>query len=76
MRVQFPILGLVSGSPSSAQPLQTSPSLQNVRPYDIEEEKIRGGQRAGTVLAYTTQIAGDYPILEMVAVISTYIEPA
>jgi len=76
MRIQFPVLGLVDGAPSSAQPMQTSPSLQNVRPYDISDEKIRGGQRSGTALAYTTRIVGDYPVLYMTQVTSTYIEPA
>ena len=76
MRIQFPLLGLVDGSPSSAQPMQTSPSLQNSRPYDISDEKIRGGQRAGTALAYTTRIVGDYPVIAMTQVTSTYIEPA
>lgn len=75
MRVQFPIRGLVEGTAAAEQPLETSFSLQNVRAYDVTDERIRGGQRAGTALAYSTQVVGSFPILKMAAVVTTYIEP-
>ena len=75
MRVQFPILGLAEGVATVEQKLLTSFSLQNCRPYDVTDSRLRGGQRPGTVLAYTTQIAGDFPIISMVEITTTYITP-
>ena len=74
MKVPFPVLGLHEGLPAAEQPIQTSFSLQNVRPYDVSDERVRGGQRPGTKLAYSTQIAGDFPVIAMVQITSTYIE--
>ena len=76
MRIPFPVLGLHEGLPTTEQPVRTSFSLQNVRPFDVSDERVRGGQRPGTTLAYTTRIVGDYPVIAMAQVISTYIEPA
>jgi hypothetical protein len=75
MKVPFPINGLVDGAASSEQPLQTSFSLNNVRAFDITKEKIRGGQRAGTTLAYDTQIGTDTPVLFMTSIITTFVKP-
>ena len=75
MRIPFPIDGLAEGTAVVEQPLRSSFSLQNVRAFDVSDERIRGGQRPGSVLAYTTQIVGDFPIIAMVEIISTYIEP-
>ncbi len=75
MRVPFPDQGKNDGLPSQDQPVHTSFSLQNVRPFDITSERIRGGQRPGTVLAYTTRIVGDFPIIAMAEIVTTYIEP-
>ena len=74
-RVPFPRQGLDTSLPGGDQPVGTSPSLQNVRAFDIDKEKM-GGQRPGQVLAYTTRIVGDYPILRMVPIVTTYITPA
>ena len=76
MRVPFPRFGLHTGAALAEQPLGTSFSLSNVRLFDTSDERDRGGQRAGTALAYTTQVVGDYPILHMCSVTSTYIQPA
>lgn len=75
MRIPFPSSGLHSGLPSQDQPVRTSFSLQNVRPFDTGDERIRGGQRPGTALAYTTQVGGSHPIIGMVQLITTYITP-
>ncbi len=75
MRVPFPILGLHEGLPTTEQPMRTSFSIQNCRPFDISDERVRGGQRPGTALAYSTRIVGDFPIIRMVEIVSTYIEP-
>ena len=80
MRIPFPIEGLVEGAPSSSQKIRTAFFMQNVRPFDVTEEKIRGGQRPGTTKAYSTQVglvgATAHPVLAMCAVTSTYIPPA
>ncbi len=75
MRIGFPDQGLNEGLPSQDQPVRTSFNLQNVRPYDITSERIRGGQRPGTALAYTNQIVGDFPIINMVSIVTTYLTP-
>ena len=76
MELPFPFAGLHEGLAAEKQPPATSPKLQNVRPYDIEEGRARGGQRPGFVKAYTTQIGGEYPVLLIGAITTTYIEPA
>lgn len=74
MRILFPIDGLNEGVAMTDQPPTTSPALQNVRPYDIEER--RGGQRRGLEKAYTTQVGGDHPVIGIITVATTYIEPS
>ena len=76
MRVPFPILGLHEGLPTTEQPVRTSFSLSNVRPFDVSDERVRGGQRPGTALAYTTRVVGDYPVIHLTSIVSTYITPA
>jgi len=76
MRIPFPSEGLNEGLPAQDQPVGTSFSLNNVRPFDISDERVRGGQRPGTSLAFSTRIVGDYPIIKMVQIVCTYIEPA
>ncbi|GAG53337.1 unnamed protein product [marine sediment metagenome] len=73
MKIPFPISGLSAGSPSVEQPLTTSFSLQNVRAFDVEAERIRGGQRAGTALAYDTQVVGSHPVIDITSIVTTYI---
>ena len=73
--LQFPIHGLHEGLSTEKQPLTTSPSLQNVRPVDVEEERTRGGQRPGLVKAYSTQVGGARPVLVITSIATTYIEP-
>ncbi len=54
----------------------TTPHAKNVRAFDVTEERGRGGQRPGFVKAYTTQIGGTNPVLKIVTIATTYIEPA
>ena len=42
-----PVKGLHEGGPVSVQPQYTSPDLQNVRVYDVTENRARVGQRPG-----------------------------
>lgn len=75
MKIPAPVLGLHRGLPAAEQPQATSFDLVNVRPYDIMSERIRLGQRPGLTKAYTTQVGGDHPVLYLVSVTTTYIEP-
>ena len=76
MELPFPSAGLHEGMAAEKQPPTTSPQLKNVRPYDVEDERSRGGQRPGFVKAYDTQIGGEYPVLAIGFVTTTYITPA
>lgn len=75
MELPFPIHGLHRGLSTEKQPPTTSPHLQNVRPIDVEEERVRGGQRPGLTKAYSTQIGGARPVLLITSIAVTYIEP-
>ena len=44
---RFPYDGLAKGGPTSDEPLYTSPSMNNVRPFDALDNRMRGGQRPG-----------------------------
>jgi hypothetical protein len=67
MQVGFPVLGKHVGFPSGKQPLGTSPSMKNVRPYDVLEQRARGGQRpALDKWGAGTQIGGaNQPVVAM-----------
>ncbi len=76
MEIQFPFQGLHQGLAAEKQPPMTTPHAKNVRAFDVTEERGRGGQRPGFVKAYTTQIGGENPVLKIVTIATTYIEPA
>lgn len=76
MELPFPFSGLHEGLAAEKQPPATSQQLSNVRPFDVEEGRARGGQRPGLEKAYTTQIGGEYPVLHISIISTTYIEPA
>lgn len=69
-------MGLHEGMAAEKQPPITTSYAKNVRSFDVDKERGRGGQRPGFVIAYTTQIGGEYPVLKMCSIITTYIEPA
>lgn len=69
MELLFPIKGKHVGFPTGKQPQNTSPDLNNVRPYDTLDNRIRGGQRPGLSQKYTDQISEiAYPIVAMCSV--------
>lgn len=45
--VKFPLKGLNTATGYEAQPEGTSPSLLNVRAFDVAQERARGGSRSG-----------------------------
>lgn len=75
MEVKFPIKGWNEGAALEGQPPLTSPSLRNVRPFDVEEERIRGGQRPGLSKASADRIVGNNPVVFLTQMAITYIEP-
>jgi len=58
MELQFPIMGLDRGWSNYNQPAQTSPRINNVRPYDVINKRARGGQRPALRKLYTQQVGG------------------
>ena len=70
-KVQLPIRGVSKGLPQEAQPPATSGDMNNVRPRDVLENKIRIGQRPALIKAYTQQIGGESePVVELLEVVT------
>lgn len=44
-KVYFPIRGVNTGMVTDKQPPMTAPAMQNVRPFDTQDGRARGGQR-------------------------------
>ncbi len=63
----FPLKGKDENWSTSKQPALTSPSLSNVRPYDVQANRARGGQRPGLVkaLAFNSGPVGNRPVIAM-----------
>ena len=47
MKLRFPHEGIDKGRALNEQPQMTSPHINNVRPYDVLDNRMRGGQRPG-----------------------------
>lgn len=59
IKLPFPFKGLNSAIALSNQPPLTSPAMLNVRPCDVAENRVRGGQRPGMDLAYQQNLGGE-----------------
>jgi len=46
-KLYFPLKGIHKGLTTENQPSFTSPEMNNVRPTDVLDERVRGGQRPG-----------------------------
>jgi len=67
MSVYFPHKGLHKGGPPSAQPKDTTPDCNNVRPF--AGGRFQGGQRPGLKKAYIQQIGENaLPVVELISV--------
>lgn len=55
-KFSFPLLGKNENWSASTQPALTSPDLLNVRPYDVQDNRARGGQRPGLSKRYAAAI--------------------
>ena len=58
IRIPFPMQGLNEDTALTDQPSMSSPDLQNVRAYDPETGRARGGQRPGLSKYLSTQVNG------------------
>jgi len=47
MEIKFPSDGINKGQAAVDQPMNTSPDMNNARPYDTLDNRNRGGQRPG-----------------------------
>ena len=70
--IYFPIRGIHKGSVTDRQPRGTAPDMQNVRPFDVAENRARGGQRPGLVKwGAGTRIGGvEQPVVAICSVAS------
>lgn len=72
MKLRFPYEGIDKGRALNEQPQMTSPHMNNIRPYDVLDNRMRGGQRpaldkwgAGTKIG-----AAEQPVVAMCIVSS------
>ncbi len=71
LRLTFPVRGVNKSRVPEGQPEATSPDINNMRPFDVFDERLRGGQRPGLVKWSTDQIGGvDSPIVTICTVSS------
>ncbi|KKN54242.1 hypothetical protein LCGC14_0594240 [marine sediment metagenome] len=68
-RLTFPVKGINKSRVPEDQPEMTSPDMNNVRAFDVLDERIRGGQRPGMKKRYsewvTNVASGTGPIVGM-----------
>ncbi len=54
--LKFPIRGINKSRVPDEQPEATSPDMNNVRPFDVLDDRIRGGQRPGMKKRYSQRV--------------------
>ncbi len=59
----FPLQGVNKNYAASTQPPLTSPAMLNVRPYDVIENRTRGGQRPGLKKQFSVCIGNNKPVV-------------
>jgi hypothetical protein len=64
-KLRFPMFGLNNNFAASTRPDLTSSDMRNVRPFDVLEERARGGQRPGMRKAYNQNIGNGTPVVKM-----------
>lgn len=75
IELEPPLAGISENLAFEQKPPFTTPLMMNMRAYDPDEARARMGQRPGTVLAYTTQVGGSYPIQKITSITNTFIQP-
>lgn len=69
--IPLPIKGFSEGLPDSKQPVGTSGYMNNVRPKDVLEKRLRMGQRPGLKKWSSDRIGGStQPVVAMCVVSS------
>lgn len=67
--LKFPIRGINKSRVPDEQPEATSPGMNNVRLFDVLDERIRGGQRPGMKKRYIQRVTnagtGAGPVVAM-----------
>lgn len=70
-KLPLPIKGIHKGITVSVTPQEYTTNMDNVRPKDVLESRIRLGQRPGLAKWSTDQVGGsDQPVVEMLSVSS------
>jgi hypothetical protein len=72
--LKFPVRGINKSRLPDEQPEATSPDMNNVRAFDIADDRIRGGQRPGMAKRYAelvSQVSVGAPIVAMCEVAVT-----
>ena len=59
----FPLKGINRNFAESAQPPLTSPAMKNVRPADVMQDRIRGGQRPGLKIKHKVHETSARPVV-------------
>lgn len=75
LELEPPLAGQSESLAFEQQAPFTSPVMMNLRGPDPDEQKARIGQRPGAVKAFSTRIGGDFAVVEMAQINSTYIQP-
>jgi hypothetical protein len=73
IEVYFPLQGLNTNWASDKQPPLSTPHVSNMRPYDAQAKRCRGGQRPGLVKEFDTLIAAGHPVIALAQVTTTYV---
>ena len=76
LEVYFPYKGLNEMAAYSHQPELTSSLIMNSRVRDFSENRARGGQRWGMSKVFATQAGSNRPVIKIVQITNTYINPS
>ena len=75
MKIYFPFKGLDKTFSNEETRELMSPIMLNVRGKDVDKNRVRGGQRPGLSKFSSTRIGGDYSIILMKQINTTYLFP-
>ena len=71
VKLPLPIKGINKGITVAVTPSEFTTSMDNVRPRDVQEQRIRLGQRPGLVKWSSDQVGGsDQPVVDIISVSS------
>lgn len=74
LRLTFPMKGLNRNFAASVQPQETSPRMLNVRPREVLENRVRGGQRPGLEKKYSQQLGAGKPVVAICQVTTVEVD--